>query len=467
MAFLSNILAVAQPTGTWVSIIKAFEGAVGNYVLAIILLTLVIRIVWSVVETLNKYSTQKMTAIQSQMQPEMEKLQAKYEKQPQILQQKKNELQQRYMGKSQIGGCLITLVVMVLNLVIFFTLFGGINSMASYKISYNYDNLKYTYANCLNIVDEYLGDEISEQEKEKFKNYENLKFVIEGEGETKTISLVEVSGDNETPLASIPYIYDFSTEENNPAYTGEEGSEEPEKITITSNENIYKLIVKYFPVDAEGNYDKSQDIVVKKETIDGEDGQPVEVQTYLSQAIQEVAMQNIVSEYDNTKESFLWIKNIWIADSPFTSSILSYDSLASQMGKANVGEKEKEIYNAFMPNLQERRNETNGYLILPILCVLAGMLSTYITTLYNKIKNKKKGLPPMKRNAKWAQVIVPVLLGIFALFYNSVFSIYMLTTQVVSALVLPLQLLVVDKILEKKEKKKEEEKITVDYSRKF
>lgn len=468
MAFLSNILAVAQPTGAWVSIIRAFEGAVGNYVLAVILLTIVLRIVWSVVETFNKYSTQKMSAIQSQMQPEMEKLKAKYEKQPQILQQKQNELQQRYMGKSQIGSCVITLVVMILNLVIFFTLFSGLNSMASYKISSNYDNIKYTYANCLNIADDYLGDEISNDEKELFANYENLKFVIEGEGESKTISLVRTEGESIVVLVEPQkFVYDFSSEENNPAYTGEEGSEEPEKITITSNENIYKLIIKYFPVDAEGNYDQTQDIVVKTETVEGEDGQPSVVNTYLSEALQAVAMKNIVSEYDATTDSFLWIKNIWIADSPMTNSILNYNSLAAQMGKKNVGEKEEEIYNAFMPDLKEERNQTNGYMILPILCVLTALLSNYITVVYNKYKNKKKGLPPMKRNAKWAQIILPLLLGIFALFYNSVFSIYMLTGQVVSALILPLQLIIVDKIMEKREKKKEEEKITVDYSRKF
>ena len=69
MAFLSNILSVAQPTGAWISIIKAFESGVGNYILAIILLTVVIKVIWSVFDTVNKYSTQKMTAIQSQMQP--------------------------------------------------------------------------------------------------------------------------------------------------------------------------------------------------------------------------------------------------------------------------------------------------------------------------------------------------------------------------------------------------------------
>ena len=67
------------------------------------------------------------------------------------------------------------LLVMALNLVIFFTLFSGLNTMASYKISYNYDNLKYTYANCLNVVDNYFGGNYEDKNKlEVFKNYQNL-----------------------------------------------------------------------------------------------------------------------------------------------------------------------------------------------------------------------------------------------------------------------------------------------------
>ena len=472
MAFLSNLLAVKQPSGAWVGVIKAFEGAVGNYIVAIILLTLVIRLVWSVVETFNKYNTQKMSGIQSQMQPELEKLEAKYSKQPQVLQQKKNELQQRYMGKSQVGSCLITLVAMVLNLVIFFTLFSGLNSMASYKISSSYDSIKYTYANCLNVADKYLTENNSEAIA-NFTEYQNLKFVIIGEGENKTISLIKVDYDNTTVLVNpVAYKYDFG--QTIPAPAPVEGEEQGEDTVITSNEKIYELIVKYFPVDADGKYDVSKDLVLKTQNIVDEEGQPVldeegqpMVETlYLSQAIQNVAMQNVLSEYDANKEGFLWIDNIWIADSPLEKSVLSYKSIATQMGKKNVGKYEEQIYNAFMLDLKEERSEVNGFFILPILCVLVSMLSVYITTQHNKRKNAKKGLPPMKQNAKWAQVIVPVLLGVFALFYNSVFAAYMLTGQLVSTALLPLQLFIIDKILEKKEKK-EEKKVTVDYSRKF
>lgn len=469
MAFLSNILAVAQPTGAWISIIKAFEGATGNYILAIILLTVVIRVVWSVVETVNKYTTQKMTAVQAQMQPEMEKIEAKYGKQPQVLQQKKNELQQRYMGKSQIGGCLVTLVVIVLNMVIFFTLFSGLNGMASYRIVSSYDNIKYTYANCLNVVDHYLGDTIEQSEKDVFADYENLKFVIEGEGEEKTISLIQIDGENEIRLVDkLAYKYqeDFTTKVTVPAE--EEGGQPTEK--EVTNQNIITLIQKYIPVYEEDEEFGSKEVFLKKVVVKNEEGQDVEENLYLSQAIQRVAMNNVIAEYDNTKESFLWIDNIWIADSPLEKSVVSFKTVKSNLGK-QYEDGEETIYNAFMPDLKDARSRTNGYYILPILCVITAGLSIIVTDQYNKWKNKKKNLPTVKKNAKWTQFILPAILGIFALFYNSVFAVYLLTGQLISAMVLPLQLFIIDKIMDKQEKKKQQKEAEkndiVDYTRKF
>lgn len=473
MAFLSNLLS-AQPSGAWVGIIQAFEGALGNYVLAIILLTIVIRLVWAVVDTINKYSTQKMTAIQSKMQPEMEKIEAKYAKQPQILQQKKNEVQQRYLGKSQMGSCLIMLVTMVLNLVIFFTLFSGLNSMASFKIKNNYENIKYVYANCISVTDGFLTDDtLSYSIDEKhafFADYENLSFnfrEVQGAGEEESKTVVElVYNNNNSPVVLYTSDYkdkaDFTTKVTvPPANEGEEATEKD-----VTNANIISLIQKYIPVYGEGEEIGSKEVIIKTETVPGENGDEIK-NLYLSTAIQNVAMEKVGEVYEQTKDSFLWIENIWVADSPLEKSILSYKQIASQIGKKNIEEGEETIYNAFMLDLKEIKGKTNGYYLLPILIALVSILSMFITKLYNKRKNEKKGLPPMKQNAKWAQFIMPVVLGLFALFYNSVFAIYLLTGQVVSTALLPLQLFIVDKILEKREKKQEEKIVTVDYSRKF
>ena len=48
------------------------------------------------------------------------------------------------------------LIIMILNLVIFTGLFTGLNTMGAYKVASQYESLKYTYVNCLEVTDEYL-----------------------------------------------------------------------------------------------------------------------------------------------------------------------------------------------------------------------------------------------------------------------------------------------------------------------
>lgn len=59
MAFLGTLLSISEPSGAWIGVIKAFEAVTNNYVLAIIFLTVVIRLIWSVVDTFNRYNQQK------------------------------------------------------------------------------------------------------------------------------------------------------------------------------------------------------------------------------------------------------------------------------------------------------------------------------------------------------------------------------------------------------------------------
>ena len=461
MAYLNSLLpAITEPSGFWINIIKAFEGGTKNYVLAVILLTIVIRVIWSIVDTFQKWTQQKQGLSQAKMQPELEKLKVKYAKQPQILQQKQNELQRKYMGKGMYGSCLVMLVIMVLNLVIFFTLFSSLNAMASFKTATNYESIKYSYANSLNVIDAYLengGDQTI------FADYENLSIKIED-------GKVYILDEGENLIEPIDYkdAEDFTTTE--PVLNTETGLQEVDEdgnpITKeVTNKNILLLVQKYFDIDENVNITPKKDIVLTYE----EDGTTPKL--YLSQAIQNVAMTQVEQTYEEKKDSFLWIQNIWISDSPMNQSIVGYDTLVSQIGNANVEAGEQAVYNSFMPDLKASKSTANGYLILPILCVLASVLTTELSGIYNRRKNKKRGLPPPQKQGKLARILMPCLLGVFALFYNSVFAIYMLTGQLVSAALLIPQLIIVDKIVDhssKKQKEKEEKQnITVDYTRKF
>ena len=120
-----------------------------------------------------------------------------------------------------------------------------------------------------------------------------------------------------------------------------------------------------------------------------------------------------------------------------------------------------------MLDLRESKGRANGYYILPILIVLVSVLTIVINNLLAKRKARLQGIDRAQTGAmKWMQIIIPILLGIFALFYNSVFAVYMLTGQIISAIIAPLQNLILDKIDQKKQQKEEKE-VEVDYRRKF
>lgn len=454
MAYFSTLLSVTEPSGFWVNIIKAFENVTANYVLAIIFLTVVIRLIWAFVEVPNKFAAKKQSDVQAKMQPELDKLKVKYKNQPALLAQKQRELQQRYMGRGMIGIFLIMIISLALNLAIFFTLFSGLNSMAAYKASSSYDNLKYQYANCLNVADNYLGDNPSEEKLAFFKDYENIEFVVSEDGENIAIFK------NGEPVdgSVIEFKTDFA---GGTKIIHNEETGEDEETPKTSNDNIFALVER-FKILSDSEEDQ---IIIDTKTTPVEDGDDIIVKTYLSTAIQNISIRALGEYYDTHKDNFLWIENIWQADSPFAKSIGDYQSLVRQLGK-NAGEHEEEIYTSFMKDIKTEKNKTNGYLILPILCVASSILTMYTNTLYTKLKNKKQGLSDVSGGFKKSQIIIPLIFGFFALFYNSVFAVYLVVGQLVAALVTPLQLLIIDKIVDKK-KKKEEAEIVVDYSRKF
>ena len=490
MAILSALLSVSEPSNSfWIIIIKAFEAVTNNYVLAIIFLTVVLRIIWSVVDTFGKHSQRKMTKMQEKIRPELEKLKVKYASQPQVLSQKQNELNRKYMDRSYYVGCFITLLVMVLNMVIFFTLFAGLNTMSAYKISVNYDNLKTNYANCIRVVDNYLEKNSNDVNEvyDKFVDYQNLAFIVNKSEQQKTISLIEYKTDEGgnyildeggNRLYNTLHIEVYLEFEDFASSKTEIVDGKEQTIEIPANQNIVTIIEKIFPTYSEGESEGSKEIIISQtpmldengQVVTNENGEIVYNNLYLSTAVQNVAMRHVEAEYEHTKESFLWIENIWIADSPTSQSIQSFSSLRGSLGnyiQDGQEENEEKIYNAFMLDLRESKGRANGYYILPILIVLVSVLTIVLNNLIAKRKAKSQGIDKVQTGAmKWMQIIIPILLGIFALFYNSVFAVYMLTGQIISAVIAPLQNLILDKIDQNKQQK-EEKKVEVDYRRKF
>lgn len=423
MGALTGLLnAVAEPSGLWAIIIKSFESGVGSYILAVLLLTVLIRVVWAPFETLNKKLNAKMTRNQAKVAPQLEKIKKQYANDPQMLNKKQQELYKK-ANAGLGGGCLFMLIFLILNLVIFGSMFTTMNAFSSYKINRQYESLKYDYANVLNLAD-------------TLENQGNLTPFIENYEDVK----VEIV-DGKINFA-IGEIKSTAIEYKNSFTEDFEGGRISEK--VITDDLIYRYITQVESVNYKGT------ITVREKTY--------------NQAISTIANKFIDEQYQDIRKenSFLWIKNIWVADAPFKQSIFDFNEYKNSVGQANVQVEDEVIYNTFMTQIRDNYNGTNGYFILAIISIAATFLSILISS--GKLRKKKENQMP-QQNGKVMIFIMPLIMGLFAIFYNSVFAFYLVVSQIMSTALSPLESLIIKK-WEAKDIKKEEDKVVVEYSRK-
>ena len=149
MDFISGILAPVQWTnGFWESVIRWFAG-VGNIGVAIILLTLCLKIILLPLDFWQKMVSRKMTAQQAVMQPELEEIKLKYGNNQALFQQKQSELYKKY-NVNPGNSCLAMLVYMIVTMVVFFTLFSGLGKISRTQINYEYYQIQQAYVQAYN-----------------------------------------------------------------------------------------------------------------------------------------------------------------------------------------------------------------------------------------------------------------------------------------------------------------------------
>lgn len=345
MVNLINTLSVTPPNGVWENIIFGFNSAFGNYALAIILLTVCIKLLMFPIDYFNRRSSSKMQEVQNKLQPKMTEIKKRYSD-PNTQNQKIQELYQKE-GFNPMGSCLIMLLVMVVSMGVFFTLFASLNNVAAYKITNQYEQLQTAY------IQEYVMEEKGIT-KEQFNELE--------------LTQEEISG----------YII---------------------KISSLEGEDAAKIIV---------------------------------------------AQKSVKERYSEVKESFLWIKNVWVADSPTSKAIASFETYASLAKLKLEGEdldQAKQEYNAVMSAL-EKSEGVNGYFILAVLTGLTAFLYQYLLTKKKKQKEnfytKNAQQNPQANQGKAMLIILPIIMVVFTLSYNSIFALYIIISQLVGMATAPL-----------------------------
>ena len=240
-----------------------------------------------------------------------------------------------------------------------------------------------------------------------------------------------------------------------------------EEASSISNETIYNLIREYameeIPVD-------------NGEGVEGEPSEEVEtvpndLSTY-NLVVKSLAENVTADFYIDNLESFLWIKNIYKAESPTTSPVFTKSEITNYLERyyspdeqqaEEDNDYEGQIFDYVVAGLEERNLDGNGYFILVILAVLTSFLSIFLN---NFLSKKTTGTQP---GGKMMYFIMPLILGIFTLMYTSLFAIYIIVGQIMMIALSPLTNLIVKKWIEASDKKKEKKKketIDVDYRRK-
>ena len=431
------LIVLNEPSGMWETILGAFKSAMGSYILAVILLAVIVRILFSVVDIFNKRINMKNMQINEKMKPELEAVQKKYGHDKVLLQKKQSEIYKKYQY-SMVGTCLPMLLVMVLQMVVFLTLWTGLQNVSNYNIVKSYENTKTVYYNVLML-----------NEDEQFTTYLTDKIAS---GENYTID-VDINVDNKTMNI---YVIDANNEQDFVI----------ENIAITdtlTNEEIYNLITSYAVEEEPENPEtppESETTLVEGNSL-----------TDVNKAIKTLAEEVTADYYIGNMESFLWIKNIYKAESPMTSPVFTKEEITNYLNSYYTDEEkaieeehhyEEQIFDYVIVGLNERDLGVNGYFILVILAVVSSFLSIFLSNKLMKGNQAAAG-------GKLMYFIMPLILGIFTLMYTSLFAIYIIVGQLVMIAMAPLNNLIVKKWVAASAKKQEQKKkdiIDVDYRRK-
>lgn len=192
------------------------------------------------------------------------------------------------------------------------------------------------------------------------------------------------------------------------------------------------------------NGDGKWDIDDVQKTQEGKDFY-TEAQKNAQQAVYNV----YYSEDQVTIRSFLWIKNIFVSDN-WAQAVPDFATVTGQKGMATSKLTGITIdeYNDVMADVlgtggYGKDGKWNGLLILPILSIALSFLST-------KLLSGSQAQPPappqdaqgegaekaksQQQTMKMMQYVMPIMMGVFALFYSGAFALYMFTSSLCAIL---------------------------------
>lgn len=433
MTILSEISVNVFGDFPWALILNVGMSGIGFYALRIILLTVCLKIVLFPFDLFQRYKMRKNQLITLRLKPQLENLEKAYGSNPNVLKKKQAELNRRE-GMSYLASCLPMIVTMI----VFIWLWQSLLATANYKQFDNYVNV--------------------------YEVYESAYTQTLGEGtdadyyDANTDGLAVSYGADyrDDYIAAFRTAYEGGASVNDAAAAADAATAAqtyPE--TATSFWTLYaRTYSDWFTVGFSATvgdygaevYGLADEAGANRAIVAGE------------QYCRTVAQNDVYDYYFSEgayadgngyqRDSFLWIKDIWSADTPwanslaptqsdFMSAVGSYGTDPSRSGLS--GEELQKIvgsYDVVMARvIAEGEYGVNGFLVLPVLAVLLNVLTQIITRRQQKQSGQAQMGGQNEGCMKVMVFVMPVIMGVFALMYCAAFTLYMVTNSTMTLII--------------------------------
>lgn len=404
--FMGDLGSISAKYQWILNVITWFINLVADVGVGIMLFTLALKLITLPLDIFSRASMKKNALKMEMMRGDLEKLQKQYANNKQLYQQKMMALYKKN-GYSAFSACLPTIVT----LVFFFIVIGAFNSYSKQTDFQVFKDMGSAYDAKLTQTIENNGDSVVYSEKDECYLI-NLDFVLNEKGYRNYFDVIENMS---------------ATDENRYILRNNLTAEEVEFV-----KTYLDIKDENFTLNDDNRKANSVNFVKKV------------AEKYEEEYILKDARKAAAETYEKNRSKsvvFPWVKNLWVVDSPFKPAIPTYTDLSNTLyGKSGNPAFTAEKYNELTADLGKYKQtgfgKGNGLYILVALSILTMLASTLIMNKTQKTQMELSTVDGANGQAAMQQKMMtwmmPVMFGIFAFIYSAGFSIYMVTSSVLS-----------------------------------
>ncbi len=385
----------------------------------IILFTLILKLITLPFDYISRASMRKNNIIMEKMRPELEKLQKQYADNKDLYNQKMMALYKKN-GYSALGACLPTILTLVIFIV-------AVNAFGDYS---GFQNRQYFYdmSNAYNSVvyDGFEADNefiIKQEDGSVFIDIEKLNGEL-GEEVSKEIqvgehSIIVTKGTNENGKANI-------TVKTSNGYTQYEN-------VYASVETIKNGTVTYTVIE-NGLLNSA---LTNENGLTYAEAKQANAELTATDYITGIRRERSANSFRTADMKFLWIKNIWVTDTPTKNPIQSdWESFKTEHDyKDDSDTFTSADYNELIYNLSDEKEAPNGYFILIALVIGLNVLSQFVNMKISKAQMELQTVDGQGvATQKMMMWMMPIMMAVFAFIYTAAFSLYIILSTALSLL---------------------------------